>query len=52
MHETRCFHCHIHHVFEVIFMKVVIVGNGKVGNSLADRLSSEGHEVVVIDNDP
>mgnify|MGYP002559581904 FL=1 len=40
-------------MFEVIvFMKVVIVGNGKVGNSLAERLSSEGHDVVVIDNDP
>ena len=31
-------------------MKIVIVGNGKLGFSLADRLANEGHDVVVIDN--
>ena len=30
-------------------MKVVIVGDGKVGFTLADQLAKEGHDVVVID---
>lgn len=30
-------------------MKIVVVGNGKVGNNLAGQLSVEGHDVVVID---
>ncbi len=30
-------------------MKVVIMGCGRVGSSLAARLSSEGHEVTVLD---
>jgi trk system potassium uptake protein TrkA len=33
-------------------MKFVIVGYGRVGIRTADILQSEGHEVVVIDNDP
>jgi len=33
-------------------MKVVIVGDGKVGFTLTKELSQGGHEVVVIDNDP
>ncbi|SDF20802.1 NAD-binding protein [Sporolituus thermophilus] len=32
-------------------MRVVIVGAGKVGYSLAQRLSEENHEVVVIEKD-
>jgi len=32
-------------------MKVVIVGDGKVGFTLTKELSQAGHEVVVIDND-
>ena len=32
-------------------MKIVIVGDGKVGFALTQRLSAEGHDVVVIDND-
>lgn len=31
-------------------MNIVIVGDGKVGNTLLDQLSIEGHNLVVIDN--
>ena len=31
-------------------MKIVIVGNGKIGFSLSQQLSKEGHDVVIIDN--
>ena len=31
-------------------MKIVIVGDGKVGYTLAKTLSQEGHDIVVIDN--
>ncbi len=31
-------------------MKVVIVGDGKVGYTLAEQLSKEGHDIVVIDH--
>lgn len=33
-------------------MRVVVIGAGAVGSYLADRLSTEGQDVVVIDNDP
>ena len=33
-------------------MKVLIVGCGKVGSSLASQLCIEGHSVTVLDNDP
>ncbi|MDO4799689.1 MAG: Trk system potassium transporter TrkA [Bacillota bacterium] len=33
-------------------MHIVIVGNGKVGHTLSGMLSSEGHDVVIIDSDP
>jgi trk system potassium uptake protein TrkA len=33
-------------------MNSVIVGDGKVGHALAEQLSSEGHDIVVIDNSP
>nr|WP_122012138.1 Trk system potassium transporter TrkA [Maliibacterium massiliense] len=32
-------------------MKIVIVGDGKVGSTLAQQLSQEMHDIVVIDND-
>ncbi|MCD8368938.1 MAG: NAD-binding protein, partial [Clostridiales bacterium] len=32
-------------------MKIIIVGCGKVGHTLAEQLYSEGHEVTVIDRD-
>jgi len=31
-------------------MKIVIVGNGKLGFSLAESLVDEGHDVVIVDN--
>jgi len=31
-------------------MKVVIVGDGKVGSTIASQLSGEGHDIIVIDN--
>lgn len=31
-------------------MKIVIVGDGKVGSTLTQYLSKEGHDIVVIDN--
>jgi trk system potassium uptake protein TrkA len=33
----------------IALVKVIIVGCGRVGSSLARRLDSEGHEVVVVD---
>ena len=32
-------------------MRILVVGNGKVGHTLADNLIREGHDVVVLDND-
>ena len=31
-------------------MKIVIVGDGKVGYNLTKQLSKEGHDIVVIDS--
>lgn len=31
-------------------MKIVIVGDGKVGYTLTEQLSKEGHDIVVIDS--
>ncbi len=33
-------------------MKIVIVGDGKVGSTIASQLTLEGHDVIVIDNNP
>ena len=33
-------------------MNIVIVGIGKVGSTVAQYLSSEGHEVVIVDKNP
>lgn len=33
-------------------MKIVIVGDGKIGFALTERLSQDGHDVVVIDQNP
>lgn len=33
-------------------MKIVIVGNGKVGSTIANQLTQEGHDVIIIDNNP
>lgn len=31
-------------------MKIIIVGDGKVGGTLAEQLSHEGHDITIIDN--
>lgn len=31
-------------------MKIVVIGSGKLGNSLATKLAEEGHDIAVIDN--
>jgi len=36
----------------VICIKIVIVGEGKIGAALALQLSQENHDVTIIDNDP
>lgn len=33
-------------------MKIIIVGCGKIGKSLAEKLVSEGHDVAVVDKSP
>ena len=33
-------------------MKVIIIGCGRLGSGLANRLSKEGNEVTVIDTNP
>jgi trk system potassium uptake protein TrkA len=33
-------------------MRIVIVGDGKVGATLTGYLSGEGHDVTVIDSNP
>ncbi len=33
-------------------MKIVVIGNGKVGHTIIQHICNEGHNVVVIDNDP
>ena len=30
-------------------MRIVIVGDGKIGSALAEQLSREGHEITIID---
>ena len=32
-------------------MRIIIVGTGKVGATLAAHLSQEGHDIIIIDND-
>ena len=33
-------------------MKIVIIGAGKVGKKIADQLAPEGHDIVIVDNNP
>ncbi|MBR7175642.1 MAG: NAD-binding protein [Clostridia bacterium] len=30
-------------------MRIILIGAGKVGHSLADRLTAEDHDITVID---
>ena len=32
-------------------MKIIIVGCGKVGATIAEQLNSEGHDITIIDQD-
>ncbi len=33
-------------------MKIVVIGNGKVGHTIIKHICNEGHDVIVVDNDP
>ena len=33
-------------------MKIAVIGDGKVGRTIIEHMSREGHEIVVIDNNP
>ncbi len=33
-------------------MKIVIVGDGKIGSTLAEQLSREGHDITIVDRNP
>ena len=33
-------------------MRIVVIGAGKVGKKLAERLLAENHDITVVDNDP
>ncbi|MDD4502888.1 MAG: NAD-binding protein, partial [Clostridia bacterium] len=33
-------------------MRILIIGDGKVGSTLIERLSKEDHDIVVIDTNP
>jgi len=41
---------HIAEALDVIPMRVIVVGSGRVGTALAERLEDRGEEVVLIDN--
>ena len=41
---------HIAEALDVIPMRVLVVGGGRVGRALAERLEDRGEEVVIIDN--
>ncbi len=32
-------------------MRIIVVGCGKVGRTIVERLSGEGHDIAVIDTD-
>lgn len=33
-------------------MKIIIIGDGKVGTTITENISKEGHDVTIIDNNP
>ena len=33
-------------------MRIIVIGDGKVGNAIIENVSKEGHQVVVVDNNP
>ena len=32
-------------------MQIIIVGCGKVGSTIAEQLSAEGHDITIVDTD-
>lgn len=36
---------------DVFIMNIVIIGAGKVGKKIAEQLTAEGHDIIVVDND-
>ena len=40
---------HTYRIREVFFLRVIIIGAGKVGYKLAEKLSQENHEVLIIE---
>lgn len=43
---------HYADLLDILPMRVVIIGGGKVGRSLAERLEDRGENVIIIDSDP
>ena len=33
-------------------VKIIIAGDGKVGNMLTNQLSAEGHDITLVDSNP
>ena len=33
-------------------MRIVVIGDGKVGKSIVEHVSKEGHELIIIDKNP
>ena len=33
-------------------MRIIVIGDGKVGRTILEHICQEGHEVIVIDSDP
>ena len=33
-------------------MRIVVIGDGKVGRSIVEHVSKEEHEIIIIDNNP
>ena len=42
---------HIAEALDVIPMRVIIIGGGRVGTALAERLEDRGEDIIIVDND-